>query len=44
MLTTTKISTFNHQPIPVNVMDYGFYAFNQEQQWADIKEPKSSSS
>jgi len=44
MLTTTKISTMYHQPIPVNVADYAFNGYNQVQGWADIKEPKSSSS
>jgi hypothetical protein len=36
MLATLKISKF-HQPIPVNVPDYGFMAYNQEQAWADNK-------
>ena len=44
MLTTTKISPMFHQPIPVNVADYAFNGYNQVQGWADIKEPKSSSS
>jgi hypothetical protein len=44
MLTTEKISTMYHQPIPVNGADYSFNGFNQVQGWADIKEPDSSSS
>jgi hypothetical protein len=43
MYTNSNIS-INHQPTPANVQDYGFMAYNQVQGWADIKEPKSSSS